>query len=1211
MLSSHDFAIIANQFSEADSATPILIHRKVRLLWANSTLLTMFGYTLDELLNHTLLELSTEDTRTVLLQNTMMKYEQSYEIIAQTKGGIRFMAEVDSHLVIHHDETVQVMRLYQVKPPTVIKKDWQKSNVSVGQTTTELRFNNEQLRLELYERERMEAELKAQALQQAKVAELGQQALAGQELTDLMQAAVSMVAETLEVEYVKLLELLPTDEILILRAGVGWPTELIGQETTLSYFNSQSGYTLKQNESIIVENLAHEKRFTPSELLHAQEIVSGMSVIVAGHDYPFGVLAAHSTKPRIFGQDSIHFLQAIANVLATAIERKKSETELVQRNHELLILQSVGSIIMSSLNIKKVLQAVTSEMANLVKAEACYIYDWHQAENDISLLARHTPKSKLNKPLLDNIYNLADFPLTKQVLTTHHPIQHSLNPAVMTPIQRVRLGPHNFQTSLMLAMIFQERVIGLIEILTDQVERVFTPAEIALAQLLANQAAGAIDNARLYDEMNQYLEELTTLNLITQMVTSSLNLEETLTTITQHVIHLAGVTASSIALYDEIKGDIWFAATSGGGEEFIKGRRLPLGQGVVGWVIQHDEAVLVQDVSNDSRFFQQFDQQSGFTTHSIMCVPLQTKGQTIGAIEALNKEGTVFSPDDLRILISLAAPAATAIENARLYQTLAEERASLAQRVAERTTDLQTANEELARSAKLKDEFLANMSHELRTPLTAILGLCEVLKLEVYGDLNERQIKSVSNIDESGRHLLALINDILDLSKIEAGKLEMHIHPVSVNAVCQTSLQFIKQIANKKQLNLTVKLDDANPILQADERRLKQILVNLLSNAVKFTPDNGHVGLKVVSSVSQNMIYITVWDSGIGISPEDMKRLFKPFVQLDNSLSRQHTGTGLGLVLVSRMVELHLGKITVESDVGLGSRFTISLPWQPQLAMLPSSSEAEIEPLLVIQRVLVVEDSMMMVNQLTRYLNSLNVTNVVHVEGEQAVAKAQDFQPNVIILDLMLNYISGWEILTSLKNNILTQHIPVLVVSVLDEQPRGLALGAAEYLVKPITQQQLLGALYRAIINKPIIDEHVLTTIEPPIVSAMPIETTMPLILVTEDDENIANLFNDFLWVKGYRIIIARNGKEALKQVALETPDLILMDIQMPEMDGLEAMKKLRAQPQFAFTPIIALTARAMAGDREQCLAAGANDYLSKPVQLQQLAQVIESYLKP
>jgi CheY-like chemotaxis protein len=492
-----------------------------------------------------------------------------------------------------------------------------------------------------------------------------------------------------------------------------------------------------------------------------------------------------------------------------------------------------------------------------------------------------------------------------------------------------------------------------------------------------------------------------------------------------------------------------------------------------------------------------------------------------------------------------------------------------------------------------------------------MLGLCEVLRLEVYGDLNERQLKSVSNIDESGRHLLALINDILDLSKIEAGKLEIHIHPVSVNAVCQASLHFIKQAANKKQLNLTVKLDDANPILQADERRLKQILVNLMSNAVKFTPDNGHVGLKVVSSISQNMVYITVWDSGIGISPDDMKRLFKPFVQLDNSLSRQHTGTGLGLVLVSRMVELHLGNITVESEVGQGSRFTVCFPWQPQLSMLSASTETEVEPLLVIQRVLVVEDSMMMVNQLTRYLNSLNVTNVVHAEGQHALAQARDFQPDVIILDLMLDNISGWEILSSLKNEPMTQHIPVLVVSVLDERPRGLALGAAEYLVKPITQQQLLGALYRAVINKPIIDERVLTTIEPPVAAPLPTEAPMPLILVTEDDENIANLFNDFLWVKGYRIIIARNGKEALKQAALETPDLILMDIQMPEMDGLEAMQRLRAQPQFAFTPIIALTARAMAGDREQCLAAGANDYLSKPVQLQQLAQVIESYLKP
>jgi signal transduction histidine kinase len=481
---------------------------------------------------------------------------------------------------------------------------------------------------------------------------------------------------------------------------------------------------------------------------------------------------------------------------------------------------------------------------------------------------------------------------------------------------------------------------------------------------------------------------------------------------------------------------------------------------------------------------------------------LQTKGQTIGAIEAINKEGTPFDHEDLRVLTSLSAPAATAIENAQLFEraqqeiierkraeaALEEERALLAHRVEERTADLKAANAELARAARLKDEFLANMSHELRTPLTAILGMCEVLKLNIYGTLSEKQFKSVSSIDNSGRHLLSLINDILDLSKIEAGKLELNIGPVSVNSACETSLQFVKQMANKKDITLSFTPNKAVMIVQADERRLKQILVNLLSNAVKFTPKGGKVGLEVKESSETSELHkyikFTVWDTGVGIPSEEMTELFKPFVQLDSSLSRHHAGTGLGLTLVSRMVKMHNGKISVESEVGHGSCFTISLP-------------------------VVAED----------------VKSDLTTMPEQTPAN------------------------------------PINI-----ESPVSL----------PVSSQ----------------------------------ETTTPLILVAEDEDNVSALFHDYLEAVGYRVIIARDGSEAVEKSLAESPDLILMDIQMPVMNGLEATQHLRATAEFATIPIIAITARAMAGDRERCLKAGANAYLSKPVNLKLLTETIATQLK-
>ena len=267
-------------------------------------------------------------------------------------------------------------------------------------------------------------------------------------------------------------------------------------------------------------------------------------------------------------------------------------------------------------------------------------------------------------------------------------------------------------------------------------------------------------------------------------------------------------------------------------------------------------------------------------------------------------------------------------ERKQAEAALKRERASLARRVEERTAELRAANAELIKANRLKDEFLASMSHELRTPLNAILGMAEALLEEVYGALNIRQTESLRSIDESGRHLLDLINDILDISKIEAGKLELDIDIVSVESICQASLRLIRQDAQKKQLRVSSSIDSDVAVIHADGRRLKQILVNLLSNAVKFTPECQAIGLEVVGDPERQTAHFTVWDNGPGIPEDKLSLLFKPFFQLDSSLSRRHSGAGLGLALAHRLVELHNGNFSVESEVDKGSRFTISLPWQ-------------------------------------------------------------------------------------------------------------------------------------------------------------------------------------------------------------------------------------------------------------------------------------------
>lgn len=442
-------------------------------------------------------------------------------------------------------------------------------------------------------------------------------------------------------------------------------------------------------------------------------------------------------------------------------------------------------------------------------------------------------------------------------------------------------------------------------------------------------------------------------------------------------------------------------------------------------------------------------------------------------------------------------------ERKRAELALEEARILLARRVAERTAELSAVNAELIRTARLKDEFLANMSHELRTPLNAVLGLSEVLLNQIAGPLTEQQVNFVQMITESGHHLLALINDILDVSKIEAGKLDLQLGRVSVEKVCRAGLQFINQTAFKKRINISFQMDPPQAIIQADERRLKQILVNLLSNAIKFTPEGGQVGLEVISEPAQEVIHFIVWDTGVGISSKDLPRLFKSFVQLDGSLSRQYDGVGLGLVLVSRLAELHGGCVSVESEVNRGSRFTVSLPWLASDEAAQQPGQVEVRP----------DDSA--------------------------------FQRDLSGADTPL-------------------------------------------FPSPPPGEQTRMASHSNLLN-----------------------AESPLILLAEDNEANIRPLVDYLANQGYRVSLARNGVEVIDRARKEQPALILMDIQMPRMDGLEAIRHLRAEAHLATIPIIALTALAMPGDRERCLAAGADDYLSKPVSLKTLVSKIQTYLEP
>jgi len=463
--------------------------------------------------------------------------------------------------------------------------------------------------------------------------------------------------------------------------------------------------------------------------------------------------------------------------------------------------------------------------------------------------------------------------------------------------------------------------------------------------------------------------------------------------------------------------------------------------------------------------------------------PLVSKDGIKGVLEIYHRSALHPDPEWLVFLETLAGQAAIAIDNAQLFEHLQHANAELEQRVAQRTEELKKTNIELEHANRTKDEFLATMSHELRTPLNSILGLSETLLEQRRDPLSEYQQRYLQTIASSGSHLLELINDILDLSKIEAGKFDHHPQMIGVNDLCQSSLTFVKELATRKTITLTYQNTTTIPKMYADPRRIKQILINLLTNAVKFTPDNGHVILQVADDAEQERIQFSVIDNGIGIAPENLHKLFQPFVQVDSRLTREYEGTGLGLALVQKLTDLHGGSVIVESDgvPGKGSRFTINLP----------------------------------------------------------VGQAMPDQ------------------------------LPI--------PASGNRLPSSEQVEKSSTA------------SKP---------------------ANRVVVLLAED--NTANILTigDYLESHGYQLVVAHDGLDAIEKAEALQPNIILMDIQMPVLNGMEAISRLRTDPRFATTPIIALTALAMPGDRERCLIAGASEYMSKPVSLKTLVKTIEALLK-
>jgi PAS domain S-box-containing protein len=804
-----------------------------------------------------------------------------------------------------------------------------------------------------------------------------------------------------------------------------------------------SGWVIKYGKAIRRRDVRKDKRYIQT----FENIRSGIYVPIMVGDRVIGSIAVESREENRFNEDDERLLNTLAAQSAIAFENANLFAETRRRVDQFAALYDVSREMGLQTELARLLKLIAERAAGLFVVPGSDIYLFMPDQKEVGIV------SALNERDPSDTRLRIDEAVAARVAKTKKPLVIPDYRLWKYRSQNIEDAP--IRSILAVPMLYGGQLVGVLAVYdirknTDVVEsgRSFTEEDVRLLTMFASTAAGAVYNTRLLEQTRQRAEELCLSRENYRLLAEDLE---------QRVRERTGEIETA-------RHRLELATETGG--LGIWERNLENDQET--W---NEQMYALYGMVSNSSERNRISRDAGIHPADLAKLASYETSLLSGKNGSNIEYRVVWFDESIHYLQRQAVVIHR--ENGSPERVIGIDHDITTHKQAEET--LRLANAEMGRALRIKDEFLANMSHELRTPLNAILGISESLEEQVAGPLNEKQLKYLRTVSESGKHLLNLINDILDLSKIEAGRLTLNIQPVAVDPLIQSSLRMVKELAQKKNLHMSFSVDSKVNAIRADERRMKQVLVNLLSNAVKFTPEHGRIGLDVSGDPEAGQVTLTVWDTGIGIEPKDISRLFQPFVQLDAGLDREQSGTGLGLALVAQIIRLHGGRVGVQSNRGKGSSFFAVIPWDP------------------------------------------------------------------------------------------------------DRDDHAFSLASAEVPTAP------LDPAARAQKGK---------------------------ILLVEDTESVILIVDDYLQTLGYQVIVARDGIHGVAETQSQHPDLILMDIQMPGMDGFEATRKIHNDPAIAAIPIIALTAMAMPGDRERCLKAGMQDYISKPVSLKELANLIQRHLQ-
>ena len=660
------------------------------------------------------------------------------------------------------------------------------------------------------------------------------------------------------------------------------------------------------------------------ELIRKRGDRSGVWVPMMRDGLPLGAIGVTRSEPGSFADEQIALLKTFADQAVIAIENVRLFTELEARNRDLtraLDQQTATSEILrvisrSPSDVQPVFDTIVASAARLCHAvmASVLLTDgqtlYLPANYGSSPEALSTVRARFPRPLDGQTVSGAAI-LTRSVV--HVP---DVQDPSVTEFTRQAGQVLGYRSLVTVPMLREGEVVGAINVCRREPGR-FSDPEVELLRTFADQAVIAIENVRLFKELEtrtgeliRSVEQLTALGEVGRAVSSTLDLETVLTTIVSRAVQLSGLDGGVVFEYDEGAEEfVQRVATETGGARAAarRGARFRKGQGVLGRTAITLEPAQVPDITVPGAYESpRRDDLIGSGIRAILAVPMVCEGQLIGCLVVSRDRPGDFPTETIELLRTFATQSALAIQNARLFH------------------EIEDKSRQLEAASRHKSEFLANMSHELRTPLNAVIGFSEVLLQRMFGELSDKQEEYLKDIYASGQHLLSLINDILDLSKIEAGRMELAPAAFHLPAALENAVTLVRERASRHGIALRVDIDPRLGELVADERKVKQVLLNLLSNAVKFTPEGGRIGL--TAGRKNGLVEIAVTDTGIGIASEDQAAIFEEFRQVGSDETRKQEGTGLGLTLAKKFVELHGGRIWVESEPGRGSTFTFTLP---------------------------------------------------------------------------------------------------------------------------------------------------------------------------------------------------------------------------------------------------------------------------------------------